>query len=275
MAEKTVPDSSPIAEISHGPSGFETFLDNHQKKLILLGILIALGLAAWVIKDGIQDGNNLTAGNALVAANDAADFEAVMNQHPGTPSVASAAVLLSDSQWEQGEQVAAIATLRAEIAANPEHPATSPAFARLAARLSSQGKTEEAKAAFQDILDRPQAEFYAPYALVSLGQIAKSEGDIEKAKDYFTRARDGYPGNPLADSAGKAMQFVEFKMPLEIDPPAPEEDTSGIDNFELDPTKLPNNPGGPLSLGMPDAVSAPPTPEVSEPETNPTTEAAE
>ena len=81
MAEQNAPDSSPIAEISHGPSAFETFLDNNQKKLIILGILIALGMAAWVVKEGIREGNYLSAGNALSAADDTAALEEVMENH--------------------------------------------------------------------------------------------------------------------------------------------------------------------------------------------------
>ena len=266
MAEPTAPDSSPIAEISHGPSAFETFLDNNQKKLIILGILIALGMAAWVVKEGIREGNYLSAGNALSAADDTAALEEVMKNHAATPSAASAAVLLSDSQWQQGQQDDAIATLKAEIAANPEHPATSAAKARLAARLDSQGKTDEAKAAFETLLDRPQAQFYAPYALISLGQIAKAEGDIDKAKDYFTRASEGYPGNPLSSAAVQALQFVEFKKPTEIDPPAAPEVTpeaSGVDNTEFNPAALSGGQGNPLFPG----TEAPVTEEIPETET--------
>lgn len=269
MAEPTAPDTSPIAEISHGPSAFEEFLDKNQKLLIILGILIALGMAAWVIKDGVREGAYLSAGNALIAANDATALEEVMQNHAGTPSEASAAVLLSDTQWEQGQQDDAIATLKAEIAANPEHPATSAAYARLAARLDSQGKTEEAKAAYEDILDRPQAAFYAPYALISLGQIAKAEGDIDKAKDYFSQATEGYPGNPLANSASKALQFVEFKMPEEIDPPAPDPEESAVDTTEFNPAALSNGQANPLFPGTESPTGAPATPNFPKLETTP------
>ncbi|MFC7338556.1 tol-pal system YbgF family protein [Haloferula chungangensis] len=244
-------------------------MDKNQKKLIILGILIALGLAAWVIKEGIREGDYLSAGNALVAAEDAAALEDVMKTHAATPSAASAAVLLSDSQWEQGQQDDSIATLKAEIAANPEHPATAAAYARLAARLSSQGKTEEAKAAFQDIIDRPQARFFAPYALISLGQIAKGEGDIEKAKDYFRQASEGYPGNPLASAASRALQFADFKMPEEIDPPAPEAtpEAGGVDATEFNPSALSGGQANPLFSGGESVIETPDAPSIPEDET--------
>jgi predicted negative regulator of RcsB-dependent stress response len=269
MAEPTAPDSSPIAEISHGPSAFETFLDKNQKMLIILGILIALGMAAWVVKEGIREGAYLTAGNALVAANDAAALEEVMANHASTPSAASAAVLLSDTQWEQGQQDDSIATLKAEIAANPEHPATSAAYARLAARLNSQGKTEEAKAAFEDILKRPQASFYAPYALIALGEIAKAEGKIDQAKDYFFQASEGFQGNPLANAASKATQMVEFQMPEEIDPPAPPAEETGVDTTEFNPASLSGAQTNPLFSGEQNTSTTPPTSESPQLETPP------
>ncbi|MEP4078316.1 tetratricopeptide repeat protein [Haloferula sp.] len=240
---------------------------------MIVGLLIALGMAAWVVKEGIQEGAYLSAGNALIAAEDTAALQEVMEIHAGTPSAASAAVLLSDSQWEQGQQDDAIATLNAEIAAHPDHPATSAAYARLAARLDSQGKTDEAKAAYQNVLDRPQAAYYAPYALISLGQIAKSEGEIDKAKDYFRQASEGYPGNPLADSASKALQFIEFEMPEQIDPPEPEPAPaaaeSGVNNTEFNPAALSGAQANPLFPGTDATPAAPAVPSIPEMETAP------
>ncbi|MEM1084515.1 MAG: tetratricopeptide repeat protein [Verrucomicrobiota bacterium] len=274
MADPTPQDPSPIAEISHGPSAFETFLDQNQKKLILLGVLIALGMGAWVVKEGMQDGAYLAAGNDLTAASDLASLEEVVKNHANTPSAASASVLLSDAQWEQGQQDASIATLEAEIAANPEHPATAPARARLAARLHEQGKTEEAKAAYQAILDQPTAAYFGPYALISLGHIAKAEGDLEKAETLYTQAREGYPDNRLASEAAKAEQFANFKMPEEIDPPEPPAEEAaaegaGVDQTPFDPTALQGNQPNPLfpngGLEVPAGGELPTPPPIAPP----------
>lgn len=246
MADSQTQDPSPIAEISHGPSAFESFLDDHQKKLMILGVVAALGMAGWVVKEGIREGAYRAAGTDLAGASDLASLEEVVKNHAATPSAASASVLLSDAQWEQGQQDASLATLREEIAANPEHPATAPARARLAARLNEQGKTAEAKAAFQDILDQPTASYYAPYALISLGHIAKAEGDVEKAKQLYTRAGEGYPDNRLASNAGEANLFADFEMPEEVDPPEPPAEESGVDQTPFDPTALQGGTTNPL-----------------------------
>lgn len=68
MAEPTANDARPIAEISHGPSAFENFLENNQKLLIALGILIAVGTGGWIVYQGMEEGKRLEAASALSAA---------------------------------------------------------------------------------------------------------------------------------------------------------------------------------------------------------------
>ena len=45
---------SPIGEISQEPSSFEAFLDAHQKKLIIAGIILIIALVAYVVGDGLK-----------------------------------------------------------------------------------------------------------------------------------------------------------------------------------------------------------------------------
>lgn len=258
MAEPTSDSASPIAEISHGPSAFERFLDRNQKSMILLALVIALGAGAWVVYSGMGEGKRLTAGQALVDADDVAAMQEVAENHPGTPAAASAAVLLSDMQWDEGQQSAALETLQAEIDANPEHPATIPARARLASRRLQQGDVEGAKAGFQDLIDRPGASYLAPYALMSLSEIARDQGDVEEAQELLERASENYPDNPLRSITTQAATYVDFEMPEAIDPPEPEPleetDTTLPDGpepdlsqpLELDPTAPGAGSGNPL-----------------------------
>ncbi|BCX46613.1 tetratricopeptide repeat-containing protein [Haloferula helveola] len=260
MAEPTEQTPKPIAEISHAPSAFESFLDRNQKSMILLALVLALGGGVWVVMQGMKEGAHLDAGMALVDAEDLAAMQDVVKNHADTPSAPTAALLLSDLQWDEGQQSSSLETLREEIAANPDHPATAPARARLGARLLEQGETEAAKAAFQEILDRPAASYLAPYALTSLAEIARESGDIDGAKKLLAEATDNYPANPLGSNAGQAAQFVSFEMPEEIDPPAPEPDPTGPADTDPDmgdaglpdpdlSTPIELDPANPLSGG--------------------------
>ncbi len=256
MAEPTSKPASPIGEISHGPTPFERFLDRNQKSMILLALVLAVGAGAWVVMSGMDEGKRLAAGEALVAADDLAAMQDVVKNHPDTPAAASGAVLLSDMQWDEGQQSAAIETLRGEIDANPEHPATVPARARLATRLLQQGDRDAARSGFKELVDRPEAAYLAPYALLSLAEIAREDGDIEAARDFLEQASDRYPDNPLRSLATQATIYVDFEMPEPVDPPAPEpvEEPTGEEipepdlstPLELDPTSPGTGSGNPL-----------------------------
>lgn len=225
MAEPTPEHTGAIAEISHGPSAFEQFLDKNQKLMIGVALGIAVAAGGWVVYDGMKEGERLAGGQALVSAEDLSSLEAVVKEHAGTPAAPSAAVLLSDEQWDQGQQSAAIETLRGEIDANPDHPASIPARARLGTRLLQQGDTDGARAAFQQIIDNPEASYFAPYALFSLSEIDRQAGEIDLAKARLEQSSENYIGNPLNQISGQAARFVAFEMPEEIDPPEPEPTT--------------------------------------------------
>jgi len=222
MAEPNAESAQPIAEISHGPSAFEGFLDRNQKKLIAVGILASLGLGAYVVMTGVEEGANRAAGEALLGAEDVAAMEDVVKNHAEAPAAPSAAILLSDLQWEQGQQSAAIETLEQEIAAHPEHPASFPAQARLGARLIDQGSLDKAAEVLQGLADNPKASYLAPYALIGLAEIAVKNGDDEQAGTFLDEASSSYPESPFGRSVSDSKRYLGFQMPVEIDPPAPE-----------------------------------------------------
>jgi len=216
-----LPESSPtpLAEISQGPSAFEEFLDKNQKNLIILTILLALGAAALVVYRGIEKSRQETAGTDLNKAADLAALQGVVKEHAGTHAASSAMILLADRQWTDGQQDAAIATLRDFIAANSGHPAFASARASLGAKLMAQGKAADATTIFQEIADDPKARFIAPYALISLGDISKAAGDLEKAESSYSRVKKDFPESSFVETANKRIATLKAKAPVEVEPP--------------------------------------------------------
>jgi len=219
MAADLPESPTPLAEISQGPSAFEQFLDNNQKTLVILTILLALGAAAFVVYRGIEKSRQQTAGAELNKATDLAALQAVVKDHAGTQAAGSATVLLADRQWSDGQQDAAITTLRDFVAANSGHPASATARASLGAKLMAQGKAADATAVFEEIVGDPAARFIAPYALISLGDIAKAAGDLEKAESSYTRVKKDFPESSFADTANKRIASLKAKPPVEVEPP--------------------------------------------------------
>lgn len=216
----------PLAEITQGPSAFELFLDRNQKNLVILAILVVLATAAFVVYSGIQKSSQQAAGQALSKAEDLAALQAVIQQHADTQAAHSAKILLADQQWDDGQQDVAIGTLRQFIATGSNHPALPTAQASLASKLMSQGKNPEAAEIFQNLVSNPKSRYIAPYALISLGDIAQVSGDLEKAETAYNRVKTDFADSNFLDTANRRISTLKAKAPVEIEPPpAPEPPT--------------------------------------------------
>ncbi len=211
--------SVPLAEISQGPNAFEAFLDRNQKGIVVFAILLALAAVATVVYRGIETSRQQTAGAALNKAEDLTALKAVVDQHADTIAAGSAMVLLANNQWSAGKQDDAIATLQKFIASSPDHPAIPTAKANLGSKLMVQGKSGDAAKLFEDLASDPEARFIAPFALISLGDIAKTAGDLEKAEASYTKAKTAFPESSFAETANRRLAILKTKPPVEIEPP--------------------------------------------------------
>jgi predicted negative regulator of RcsB-dependent stress response len=274
--------SAPLAEISNGPSAFESFLDRNQKNLIILSILLALGAAALVVYRGIEDSRQQTAGEALSKAADLAALQSVVSDHPGTHAAQSAMLLLADKQWSAGQQTEAIATLNKFIAESPEHPAVPTAKGSLGSKLMAQGKSGDAAKNFEEIVDNPSARYIAPYALISMGDVAMAAGDLDKAEAAYKRVKTDFSESSFATEAGKRIANLKAKPPVEIAPPPkpaepekPADPTAaikaalppGVTVTPADPA--PANPGITVTPSEPPASDSPAPPAADAPATAP------
>lgn len=210
---------TPLAEISQGPNAFEAFLDRNQKAIVVFAIALAIAAVAAVVYRGVETSRQQTAGAALTKAQDLASLQAVVDGHPDTVAGASAMVLLADNQWTAGKQDDAIGTLRKFIDSSPKHPALHSAKANLASKLMAQGKSGDATRIFEELASDPEARFIAPFALISLGDIAKAAGDPEKAESFYNRVKSEFPDSGFAETANRRTATLKAKPPVEIAPP--------------------------------------------------------
>ncbi len=236
----------PLAEISQGPNAFEEFLDRNQKNLVVLAVVLAIGAAGLVVYRGIEKSAEETAGVALSKAEDLASLQSVVDQHAKTAAAGSAMVLLANKQWTEGQQDAAIATLQKFIASTPDHPAIPTAQASLGAKLMTQGKAAEATKVFQTLADNTSAKYIAPFALISLGDIAKAGGDLEKAEASYNKVKSDFPDSSFSETASRRLAILKAKPPVEVEappappaPPAGAQGTAPAPSFNPAPTELP------------------------------------
>jgi predicted negative regulator of RcsB-dependent stress response len=254
----------PLAEISQGPNAFEEFLDRNQKNLVALAVVLALGAAGLVIYRGVEKSGEETAGAALNKAEDLTSLQSVVDQYAKTSAGGSAMVLLANKQWTEGQQDAAIATLQKFIAANSDHPAIPTAQASLGAKLMTQGKSAEAAKVFQALADNPNAKYIAPFALISLGDLEKAGGDLEKAEASYNKVKSDFADSSFAETAGRRLTILKAKPPVEVDPPpAPPAPPAASEGNTPPPSLLP--PPAAPSVELPAAPTPEETPATPQP----------
>lgn len=212
----TVESGGPLGEISQAPPALEVFLDKHQTKIIVLAIFLAIAAVVYVVYSGIEKSKQETAGALLSKAKDLSEFQEVVKNHEGTAASESARLLLAEKQWEDGQQDDAIATLKAFVEGEANHPARPSAQASLAAKLLAQGKTEEAAELFKKITGDAEARHLAPYALICLGDIALSKGEKEEATQAYESVEREYPESPFAQDAIQRKLLVKAAAPAEV-----------------------------------------------------------
>ena len=211
--------SVPLAEISQAPNAFEAFLDRNQKAIAALAVLLVVGAVGAVIYRGIETSRQESAGAALTKAEDLAAFQAVVDGNKDTAAAGSAMVLLANSQWTANKQDDAIATLQKFCSTYPNHPALPSAKANLGSKLMAQGKSGEAIKVFDELIADPAAKFIAPFALISLGDIAKAAGDLEKAGISYAKVNGDFPDSSFSETAVRRIATLKAKPPVEIEPP--------------------------------------------------------
>ena len=76
-------------------------------------------------------------------------------------------------------------------------------------------------------MDQPKSRYIAPYALISLGDIAKVAGDLEKAEASYNRVQSDFSESPFVRTATLRITTLRAKPPVEIEPPpAPAAETA-------------------------------------------------
>lgn len=175
---------TPIAELEHGPSKFEQFLEENQKLVFGGAIAIFLGVLGYVGYTSYAKMAAANTGKALVEADNAESLEKVLNDYPNTPTAASAAILLAE-QLTSTEPDRAAEKLKLVIDQYPDSATAPIAATKLGLSLLKAGKLDEAKAQLSAVIDMKHADYIIPAAKIALADIAQQQGDIDLAKQLY------------------------------------------------------------------------------------------
>lgn len=268
MSEQPIESSAPIAEIHHGPSPFEKFLDDHQGKLIIGGIIIIVVLGVFLIASEIKKTHHAKAGAAFAAARDMPALREVVDTYSDTPAAGSALLKLSQMQWQNAEQKESIETLQNLLATYPEHPLVTSATAALASHHLELGELDKAKENFKKVVDNEDHLALAPLALLSLGDIARREGKLDEARKFYEQIKS----EKYSEIAYSSISAANDRIALlgvagpEKESPKISEPAKADEKEKPLPTEAPEETPDPV-VPTPDPIIPTPAPEAT-PDTN-------
>lgn len=219
-----------IGEIELGPSRHEQFLNAHYKKLMWGGIALGIVSGSIIAYFSHRNDEKQAAAAQVVAAMKVtgpaavampADYDpvaiaAVAAEHQGTPSAETAALMDGLSKLEGDAKEAGIAKLREIGAKSANTLVRARALTAVASCLMADGKDAEAAAAWEQVAalgDSP----YRALAYMTLGDMARTAGETDKARAYYTDAQAKCPTSPLV--VGKTVEMRTLLLDVEAPTP--------------------------------------------------------
>lgn len=255
---------TPIAEIDHGPSKLDQFLEKYQKALVILAILLFLGILGYVFYIKYEEMKDQQAGAALSAATTEEQYRAVIEQYGDRTAAGTAALAIADLRTTDKD---AIEALEYFITTYPDHPNISKAKLQLALRQINSDMTGEAQATLESIISNDPEGYLVPMAKIALGDIASKNSEIDKAKALYTEAQNLNPEiNAFAQIATTRLAFLSAKLPEVVE--AAPASTPAPTGPNVEPSNMPFGPDGVNEQNMQDLLTPPDTTEVpDEPQT--------
>ena len=230
MAEDT--SAAAIAEISHGPSKFDVFMEKNQKLLIIVALVAVIAVVTAIVFSGLGNIANQEAGSKLYNAEGEEQLREAIKDAPQNTQ-ATGLYLLSQEQLLTDAD-AACETLKKIISDYPNEAITEQAKLSLALATLKSGNVSEAKQSLENIVADSSTQETKPFAVLALADIARQAGNPERTKELYTQAAEQSKFVRLKTISQDAQNVANVQAPKlvvkEITPP------------ESTPSETPTNP---------------------------------
>lgn len=231
-----------IGEIAIGPSRHEQFLNAHYRKLMWGGITLGIvtgGVIAFfshrndmcheAAAQVVQSMKITAPGNAIAPAAeyDTASLQTLQSDYSGTPSAATAQLMIGLSQLAKGEE-SGLAALETVASGAAPLPLRARALAAVGTYQVRQGQDSVAT---WTRLSQMEQNPYTALAYLMLGDLASAGGDKDAARNWYEQCKAKCPTSALVTN-----KTVEMRLTLlDVDAPTPIEPAA-------EDTKAPENP---------------------------------
>jgi len=201
---------TPIAELDHGPSKFEEFLEKNQKILIIAATLIFLGVLAYVFFTGKEKKDAVEAGAEFMQATDENSLNQVITNHSSKATAGTAAMAIAQLRTTDDDRTAA---LNHFIDNYPDHPGIPSKLLELALIQVNAGKNSDAETTLNKLISIDQSTYLAPRAKIALADIAASNNELEKAQQIYTEIKDSQNLH-FSKIAAERLLYLNAKEPI-------------------------------------------------------------
>ena len=242
---------TPIAELEHGPSKLDEFLEKNQKKLIILALLIFLGVIAYVFMTGLEKKTATEAGSAFMQATDEESLNKVIIDYSNSSTAGTAAIAIAQLRTNEDK----VAALNHFIATYPDHPGIPTKLLELSLIQMNDGKNSDAEITLNKLMANGNAAYLMPRAKIALADIAVSNNEIEKAEQLYTEAKEA--SSNFSGVADERLLYLKAKEPVLVQKaptaPAPSSESSITPALEIPaaPT-IPEVPATPITPAIPE-----------------------
>lgn len=234
MAGLSPEEIKAIGQIEIGPSKHEIFLNNHYRKLLWGGIALGLiGGAVIAYVSHSKDTRDYAAAQLMSAMNirtpgaivspssyNSAALSDVQAEYAQLPAAHTAKLMEGLRLFSTGNAAQGTPVLE-EVAAEVAHPVlASRALVQLAGYAMENKDDTKAAGYWKSVLELGSTP-YAALACMSLGDIARSQGDTEQARKYYEQAIADYPGSQLVRGGSIGLSVEVRRQLLNVDYPLP------------------------------------------------------
>jgi tetratricopeptide (TPR) repeat protein len=254
---------SEVAQIPLWQQAWAWFETNKKQALWGAGVVLAVGLVvAFVLYR--RNENQVAASEALssvpaqqrgsAAQGDLAEaYLKVAAAYPNTRAGSRALLFAGTSLFVGGKYAEARTQFERFNREYTSSPFRGEALLGIAACLNAEGKTNEAVAAYKDVIDRRLSEYALPEARFALGCLYEAQHKPELARNMFEDVERNNPYGSLGSEAGMRLEELKQKYPslaIPVAPPPTNVPPVRLEGAHPIPAKAPVTPPPTIALPL-------------------------
>ena len=207
----STPSQSPLPTPSVN-NNLEYFLNQHLRKLlIIIGSIVFFVLILVVVNVNKQSQEN-TAAQTFLSAQEATDYQKIIDQYPRTPAAGSSLILLAQLKAKDNNLSTAIQLSEQFLQKFPKHPARGNAQIGLIEWLIFSEKIDKAKIHLTKLSQFTTDPFLSAFALLRLGDLALKENQTKAAEAYWKKIQTDFPNTALIQESQERLFFLNSEV---------------------------------------------------------------